>query len=89
MGFEMVTNNVVQPCTGCGRETKVGTPLFSDRQTAHPEGGEPIYLCGDCNERAVSHFGRRLTEKDMLQLSARAAGIGVGVGVGGGFGGAG
>lgn len=65
-----------QPCTGCGRATEVGTPLVSDRQTARAEGGEPIYLCGDCNERAVSQFGRRLTEVDMRQLSARAAGLG-------------
>jgi len=78
-----------QLCTGCGRDTRVGTPLFSDRQTARTEAGEPIFLCGDCNERAVSHFGRRLTQTDMVQLSARAAGVGVGVGVGGGFGGAG
>jgi hypothetical protein len=64
-----------QSCFGCGRPTHAGTRLFSDRRVTDSE-GSAIYLCGDCNERAVSQYGRRLTEQDMVQLSARAAGLG-------------
>jgi hypothetical protein len=65
-----------QACIGCGRPTQPGTTLFSDRTTARSEDGEALYLCGDCNSRAVSQFGRRLTEADMRQIAARGAGIG-------------
>jgi len=44
------------------------------------EDGEPIHLCGDCNERAISHFGRQPTERDMVQIAARGAGLGFVVG---------
>jgi hypothetical protein len=49
-----------------------------------------MHLCADCNERAVSHYGRRLTEHDMTQIAARGAGLGfaahggAGPGTGGG-----
>ena len=65
-----------QACAACGRETRPGTRLYSDRRTTQVEGSAPIYLCGDCNERAVSHFGRQPTERDMVQIAARGAGLG-------------
>ena len=80
-----------ESCMGCGRSTRVGTPLFTDRRTSHTDDGTAIHLCGDCNERAVSHYGRRLTERDMVQIAARGAGLGFaghgGMGAGGGHGG--
>ncbi|MGH2444465.1 MAG: hypothetical protein ACRDGD_00270 [Candidatus Limnocylindria bacterium] len=63
-----------EPCTGCGRPTRSGTTLFSDRRTARDDDGRAIFLCGDCNERAVSHYGRRLTVQDMRKIATRAAG---------------
>ena len=66
-----------QPCVACGRDTCPGTRLYSDRRTTRPESGEAIYLCGDCNERAVSHVGRQPTERDMVQIAARGAGLGL------------
>lgn len=72
-----------EPCVGCGRSTRVGTPLFSDRRATDADGAT-IYLCGDCNERAVSQYGRRLADQDMVQLSARAAGLGFAARPGGG-----
>ena len=71
-------------CIGCGRPTAPGTPLFSDRRTTRAEDGTTFHLCGDCNERAVSHYGRRLTEHDMVHIAARAAGLGFAGGHGGG-----
>jgi hypothetical protein len=65
-----------QACIGCSRPTQPGTPLYSDRTAAHSEDGEVLYLCGDCNLRAVSQFGRRITDADMRQIAARGAGMG-------------
>lgn len=82
--------NDAEGCVSCGRTTRVGTPLFSDRRTGLDEHGSRIHLCADCNERAVSHYGRRLTEHDMTQIAARGAGLGfvahggAGPGIGGG-----
>lgn len=77
-----------QACAGCNRTTRAGSPLFSDRQTALAPDGQSFYLCGDCNERAISHFGRRPTEDDIRAIAARAAGLGFGspgtIGAGGG-----
>ena len=70
----------IEACAGCGRDTQAGTRLFSDRRTTRAESSEPIFLCGDCNERAVSHFGRQPTERDMVQIAARSAGFGLGGG---------
>ena len=66
-----------QPCVGCGRVTHPGTPLFSDRRTTRTDDGSAIYLCGDCNERAIDHFGRMPTEADMRQIAARSSSFGV------------
>lgn len=68
--------NDSQPCISCGRATQPGTPLFSDRRSTGSGEGEAIHLCGDCNERAVSHFGRQPTDADMRQMAARMAGFG-------------
>ena len=80
-----------EPCIGCGRSTRVGSSLFSDRRTTRTDDGSPLHLCGDCNERAISHYGRQPTERDMVQIAARGAGLGLGgargIGAGGGFGG--
>lgn len=65
-----------EPCISCGRPTGVGTSLFSDRRTTRPDGAEALHLCGDCNERAVSHYGRQPNERDMVQIAARGAGLG-------------
>jgi hypothetical protein len=65
-----------QPCISCGRATQPGTRLFSDRRSTRSGEGEAFYLCGDCNERAVSHFGRQPTDADMRQMAARMAGFG-------------
>jgi hypothetical protein len=80
-----------QACAGCGRDTRPGTRLFSDRRATPVEGSGTIFLCGDCNERAISHFGRQPNEKDMVQIAARgsalgfgSAGSGLGFGPGGG-----
>jgi hypothetical protein len=77
-----------QTCIGCGRDTRPGTRLYSDRRATPVEGAATIYLCGDCNERAISHYGRQPTEKEMVQIAARASaglgGGGAGIGFGGG-----
>ena len=76
-----------QPCAGCGRETRPGTALFSDRRTTLLDNGTALHLCGDCNERAVSHYGRQPTQRDMVQIAARGAGLGFAAGgIGGGGG---
>jgi hypothetical protein len=79
----MTSNDPVQACIGCGRATQSGTRLFSDRQTTRLEDGTVLHLCGDCNERAVSHFGRQPGQRDMVQIAARGAGLGLGGGGGG------
>ena len=76
-----------EACIGCGRATRSGTRLFSDRRTTRLEDGTVLHLCGDCNERAISHFGRRPGERDMVQIAARGAGFGLGGGGGMGSGG--
>lgn len=81
-----------ESCIGCGRPTQSGTRLFSDRRTTRRlDDGTALHLCGDCNERAISHYGRRPTERDMVQIAARGAGLGFaghgGMGAGGGQGG--
>jgi hypothetical protein len=82
----MNTTNT-EACIGCGRPTQSGTRLFSDRQTTRLEDGTVLQLCGDCNERAISHFGRRPGQRDMVQIAARGAGFGLGGGGGMGSGG--
>ena len=69
-----------EACISCGRATVVGTRLFSDRQTTRLDDGTALHLCGDCNERAISHFGRRPGERDRVQSPARGAGFGLGGG---------
>jgi len=69
---------VGEACISRGRATRAGTPLFSDRRTTRSEVGVVLHLCGDCNERAVSRYGRRLTEHDMVKIAAGAAGLGGG-----------
>ena len=82
----MTSSNQREECIGCGRGTHSGTRLFSDRRTTRGEDGVPIHLCGDCNERAASHFGRQPTERDMTQIAARGAGLSPGIGGGAGIG---
>lgn len=65
-----------RPCISCGRPTSVGTSLFSDRRTTRRDDGTALHLCGDCNERAISHHGRQPNERDMVQVAARGAGLG-------------
>jgi hypothetical protein len=74
----MTTPANPEPCISCGRATHTGTSLFSDRRTTQQAGAPALHLCGDCNERAVSHYGRRLTHHDMVQIAARSAGLGGG-----------
>jgi len=74
----MAIGHKIEACAGCGRGTQVGTQWFSDRRTTRLEEGSSLYLCGDCNERAVSHFGRQLSRHDMEQIAARGAGLGLG-----------
>ena len=76
----MTSTPSAEVCLGCGRATQSGTALFSDRRMTRGEDGALIFLCGDCNERAVSHFGRQPTERDMVQIAARGAGLGFVVG---------
>lgn len=73
----MRTSDSQEACTSCGRDTGAGTSLFPDRRTTRGENGVALHLCGDCNERAVSHFGRQPTERDMVQIAARSAGLGL------------
>ena len=76
-----------QRCAECGRDTRPGTTLFSDRRTTLLDDRTALYLCGDCNERAVSHYGRQPTQRDMVQIAARGAGLGFAAGgIGGGGG---
>jgi len=77
-----------EACISCGRATQTGTRLFSDRRTTRLEDGTVLHLCGDCNERAISHFGRQPGQRDMVQIAARGAGLGLGGGghMGGGGG---
>ena len=84
----MTTSDRAETCISCGRPTRTGTRLFSDRQTARLEDGTVLHLCGDCNDRAISHFGRRPGQRDMVQIAARGAGLGLGGGgqMGGGGG---
>ncbi len=80
-----------EPCISCGRPTQSGTRLFSDRRTTRRDDGTALHLCGDCNERAVSHYGRQPTDRDMVRIAAVGAGVGLaghgGMGTGGGLGG--
>jgi hypothetical protein len=69
-------NRTAEPCISCGRPTQAGSRLFTDRRMTRLEDGTRLYLCGDCNERAISHYGQRPTERDMVQIAARAAGLG-------------
>jgi hypothetical protein len=71
------TGRPVEPCLDCGRETTSGSRLFSDRRSTTSPEGAALYLCGDCNERAVSHAGRTLDRGDMLRIAARSAGLGM------------
>jgi hypothetical protein len=80
----MPTTDEREDCVGCGRDTQSGTRLFSDRGTTRGEDAIARYLCGDCNERAVRHFGRKPTERDMAQIAARGAGLSPGIGGGAG-----
>ena len=84
----MTNGDSIEACISCGRGTGSGTRLFSDRRTTRGDDGEAIHLCADCNERAVSHFGRQPTERDMVQIAARSSGFGLGgggrIGSGGG-----
>ncbi len=70
------TSKATQPCASCDRETRPGTALFSDRRVVDGDDGTVIHFCGDCNERAVSHYGRQPSDKEMTQIAARAAGWG-------------
>jgi len=72
----MTSTPSAETCVGCGRPTRSGSALFSDRRYTRGEDGAPIFLCGDCNERAISHFGRQPTDRDMVQIAARGAGLG-------------
>ena len=72
-----------EACISCGRATQSGSRLFSDRRTTRLEDGTVLHLCGDCNERAISHFGRQPGQRDMVQIAARGAGLGLGGGHGG------
>lgn len=72
----MSASTMGERCISCGRPTQTGTVLFSDRRTTLRADGTSLHLCGDCNERAVSHYGRRLTDHDMVQIAARGAGYG-------------
>ena len=87
----MTTPSVSEPCISCGRPTQSGTRLFSDGRTTRLGDGTTLHLCGGCNERAISHYGRRPTERDMVQIAAVGAGLGLaghgGIGSGGGSGG--
>jgi len=76
----MTSTNRREDCVGCGRDTHSGTRLFSDRRTTRGEDGVAIHLCSDCNERAIGHFGRQPTERDMTQIAARSSGFGLGGG---------
>ncbi len=79
-----------EACISCARPTAAGSRLFSDRRTTRADDGTVLSLCGDCNERAVSHYGRQPTDRDMVQIAARGAGLGFaghGIGLGGGGGG--
>ena len=76
-------------CVHCGRATNPGSLLFSDRLAATASDGTVTYVCGDCNERAVSQFGRRPGERDMVQIAARGGGLGMASGHGGMTGGSG
>ena len=42
----------VEPCSICGEETAVGSPLFSDRRELERD-GQRAYLCSICLENAV------------------------------------
>jgi hypothetical protein len=74
----MTSSDQIDACIGCGRATQSGTRHFSDRRTTRLEDGTVLHLCGDCNERAVSHYGRQLSQRDMEQIAARGAGFGLG-----------
>ena len=73
-----MSGQTLDACVSCGRGTGSGTRLFSDRRVTRGEDGLAIHLCGDCNERAVAHFGRQPTDKDMLQIAGRSSGFGLG-----------
>jgi len=75
--------HLFEPCIGCGRSTRPGTRLFSDRRTTRDPDGAAHHLCGDCNERAISHYARQLTDSEMVRIAARGAGLGMAHGHGG------
>jgi hypothetical protein len=81
----MTTGDRAESCVSCARAIRAGTLLFSDRRTTRLEDRSVHHLCGDCNERAIDHFGRQPNERDMVQIAARGAGMGFAIGHGGGI----
>ena len=64
----MTSAGVIDACLSCGRSTAPGTRLFSDRSVTRDADGLGIHLCGYCNERAVSRFGRQPTAQQLIGL---------------------
>jgi hypothetical protein len=79
-------------CVSCGRSTRVGTRLFSDRHTAIDNKGTTLRLCGECHENAIAHDARPPTERRADEVATGSAIVGfmaAGASMGGGVAGGG
>jgi hypothetical protein len=59
-----------EACSGCGEETGVGSPFYSDRRVVSGPDGQRAFVCSLCAERAArSRRARRLTHAELEQLT--------------------
>jgi hypothetical protein len=64
-------------CSGCGRSTAAGGPLFPDRRRIEAASG-PAYLCADCHAALRAARGDRLlTDAEVRRVvdSGNAVGL--------------
>jgi hypothetical protein len=57
-----------EPCAGCGEETAIGSPFYSDRRQIDLRNGSHAFICSGCDQRiAASRRGNRMTEDELRQ----------------------
>jgi hypothetical protein len=57
-----------EACAGCGEETAIGSPFYSDRRQIDLKDGSHAFICTGCDQRiAASRRGSRMTEDELRQ----------------------
>ncbi len=67
-----------EPCSICGDDTGVGTPLYSDRTVVTLRSGAPAFACASCMDRVMRrHRRRQFTDEEAAQFieNVRLAGM--------------